>query len=174
MCLKVKKSFDFAYYTLTRAVHSSTGDLHNNSILFKILKVSDDVVRYRMWVQKTFGNMLPPPAYMTMSNAAHVTPRRPRSLSSGSTSSSTGSASCEVSHNLISSTSISNSYRALFCRVPNLKRVNKSPPRVYDVTRPTSTRSQYAVKLIGFHAAPTTHTTRAAHRTGPEAAVAEA
>ncbi|XP_065168487.1 terminal nucleotidyltransferase 4B-like [Atheta coriaria] len=95
--LQVKKSFDFAYYTLTRAVHSSTGDLHNNSILFKILKVSDDVVRYRMWVQKTFGNMLPPPAYMTMSNAAHVTPRRPRSLSSGSTSSSTGSASCEGS-----------------------------------------------------------------------------
>lgn len=103
--LQVKRAFDYAYTILTTALHrrSSAGfALGNNrnrstSLLARILLVTDEVIRYRRWVEDKFEEIeFPVPDKFSMS----------RSHSSGSTSSdgdtdceSTGSPTRETSSN---------------------------------------------------------------------------
>lgn len=99
--LQVKRAFDHAYTVLTSATHnlSSYRDCNRTSILGRIVRITDEVVRYRQWVERTFSNqvLLTPTNY---SPAPQYTFRAPRSLSSsGSTSSVDSGGSSEVRTN---------------------------------------------------------------------------
>lgn len=104
--LQVKRAFDYAYSILTTTLHrrSSTGfglalnGNRTNSLLGRILIVTDEVVRYRRWVKDKFDEV---DLLLEKLNS-----RMSRSHSSGSTSSdsgtgseSTGSPTREISPN---------------------------------------------------------------------------
>lgn len=94
----MKRAFDHAYGTLTNAVNPLCvyNDCSRMSILGRIIRVTDEVVRYRRWVEDTFSNM--PNSPPNQSPALPFPIRAPRSLSSsGSTSSVESGASSEVS-----------------------------------------------------------------------------
>ncbi|XP_017772001.1 PREDICTED: non-canonical poly(A) RNA polymerase PAPD5-like [Nicrophorus vespilloides] len=57
--LQVKRTFDHAYHTLSFAVNPqmSNVDCNKSSILYKLLKVTDDVIRYRHWMKSQFGSI---------------------------------------------------------------------------------------------------------------------
>ncbi|KAK6635937.1 hypothetical protein RUM44_001191 [Polyplax serrata] len=54
--LQVKQAFDYAYITLVQAVHplNTFLDINKDSILGRIVRVTDDVIEYRAWIEKTF------------------------------------------------------------------------------------------------------------------------
>ncbi|KAL0270141.1 UNVERIFIED_CONTAM: hypothetical protein PYX00_007638 [Menopon gallinae] len=54
--LQVKQAFDYAYVTLVQAVHplNTFLDINKHSILGRIVRVTDDVIEYRAWIEKTF------------------------------------------------------------------------------------------------------------------------
>lgn len=55
--LQVKQAFEYAYITLSTAVspiHNGTNDCTENSILGRIVRVTDEVIEYRNWVRQTF------------------------------------------------------------------------------------------------------------------------
>lgn len=87
----MKRAFDHAYIVLTNAVNplSIYRDCTRFSILGRILQVTDDVIRYRKWVEDKFGHLptLSPIQY-NQNNQGLVSKRTPRSLSSGGSSSS--------------------------------------------------------------------------------------
>lgn len=59
--LQVKHAFEYAYIILGNAVspiHNGLNDCTRHSILGRIVRVTDDVVDYRNWVQATFENRL--------------------------------------------------------------------------------------------------------------------
>uniref|UniRef100_A0A1L8DWN9 polynucleotide adenylyltransferase n=1 Tax=Nyssomyia neivai TaxID=330878 RepID=A0A1L8DWN9_9DIPT len=59
--LQVKQAFEYAYIVLSQAVsplNSGLNDCARNSILGRIIRVTDEVVDYRDWVQKTFETRL--------------------------------------------------------------------------------------------------------------------
>lgn len=68
--LTVKKAFEYAYMVLNQAVHSfqpATND-PKQSILGRIIRVTDEVIQYRQWIQEKFPvnnneelSALPPP-----------------------------------------------------------------------------------------------------------------
>lgn len=70
----------------------------NQTILGRIIRVTDEVVRYRMWMEQQFGGMHTPPVMSpSLQFSKVVGGRAPRSLSStGSTSSVDSGASSEV------------------------------------------------------------------------------
>ncbi|XP_037283477.1 terminal nucleotidyltransferase 4B isoform X1 [Rhipicephalus microplus] len=54
--LTVKKAFEYAYMVLNQAVHSfqpATNDL-KQSILGRVIRVTDEVIQYRQWIQEKF------------------------------------------------------------------------------------------------------------------------
>lgn len=55
--LHVKTAFEYAYVTLTQAVHPLRDDINDpnlQSILGRIIRVTDDVIEYRRWIQCNF------------------------------------------------------------------------------------------------------------------------
>lgn len=97
--LQVKKAFDHAFAILTTAVNPFFSN-SQTTILGRIIRVTDEVIRYRQWVEEQFSSelsriltsSLPPPP------PPHTTSRTPRSLSSsGSTSSVDSGGSSDVS-----------------------------------------------------------------------------
>uniref|UniRef100_A0A1B0EV04 Uncharacterized protein n=1 Tax=Lutzomyia longipalpis TaxID=7200 RepID=A0A1B0EV04_LUTLO len=59
--LQVKQAFEYAYIVLSQAVsplNTGLNDCARNSILGRIIRVTDEVVDYRDWVQKTFETRL--------------------------------------------------------------------------------------------------------------------
>lgn len=59
--LQVQQAFAYAYISLSPAVspiENSTNDCTKNSILGRIVRVTDDVVDYRNWVRKSFEKLL--------------------------------------------------------------------------------------------------------------------
>lgn len=121
----MKRAFDHAYVVLTNAVSplSVARDCSRISLLGRVLRVTDEVVRYRRWVEQQFCYLhrrSPPPLPL------HQFPARaPRSLSnSRSTSSVESGGSSEVSAELFTK-SLGRSkliYCLLFCvyfRLPN-------------------------------------------------------
>lgn len=90
MFKQVKRAYDHAYMVLTNAVNSVYLNRHSSrfSILGRILRVTDEVVRYRKWVEQQFR-----PDNYNQITSIRVT----RSLSSsGSTSSVDSGGSSEV------------------------------------------------------------------------------
>ncbi|EFA06387.1 terminal nucleotidyltransferase 4A isoform X1 [Tribolium castaneum] len=78
--LQVKRAFEYAYTVLTNAVLPISSHNVEHSILGRIIRVTDKVIQYRRWIEKTFGHKYNSPTIPR--------PRPPRSLSSsGSTSS---------------------------------------------------------------------------------------
>lgn len=51
--LQVKQAFNDAYNTLSAAVQSSN-DSAMSSIVGQIVRVSDDIIEYRVWIKNTF------------------------------------------------------------------------------------------------------------------------
>lgn len=111
---QVKRAFDHAYIVLTSAITPfitySSNNFNRISILGRIIHVTDEVVRYRQWIERTFTNqqhqqqqqqqqqVLSPPIHSPA--ALQFTVRAPRSLSSsGSTSSVDSGGSSEVTEN---------------------------------------------------------------------------
>lgn len=100
--LQVKRAFDCAYIALTNAVNPLNiyRDCSRYSILSRIVRVTDEVVRYRRWVEQQFTQLRSPPMGSPSLRYSKVigTTRSPRSLSSsGSTSSVDSAASSEGS-----------------------------------------------------------------------------
>lgn len=100
---QVKRAFDHAYAILNTAVNPLFvhRDCSRMSILGRIIRVTDEVVRYRRWVDKTFTNVSQssPP---NQSPALQFPVRAPRSLSSsGSTSSVDSGGSSEVNNSQV-------------------------------------------------------------------------
>lgn len=59
--LQVKNAFDYAYIVLTNVVtpiQSGMNDCNRSSILGRIVRVTDEVIEYRRWVQATFESRL--------------------------------------------------------------------------------------------------------------------
>lgn len=59
--LHVKTAFEYAYVTLVQAVHPLRTDINDpnvNSILGRIIRVTDDVVDYRRWIERNFPSPL--------------------------------------------------------------------------------------------------------------------
>lgn len=56
--LQVKQAFEYAYVTLTQAINPHAQailfDTNKNSILGRIIRVTDKVIEYRGWIKKTF------------------------------------------------------------------------------------------------------------------------
>ncbi|XP_050687795.1 terminal nucleotidyltransferase 4B-like [Eriocheir sinensis] len=75
--LQVKQAFEYAYIVLSQAVNplnNIINDPNEYSILGRILRITDDVILYRQWIQKTFPVSRMP---VTSSGAHHVTPSHP-------------------------------------------------------------------------------------------------
>lgn len=84
---------------LTSALNPLTvhRDSQRISILGRILRVTDEVIRYRRWVEQQFSISHSPILSTTINNYQLTSVRAPRSLSSsGSTSSVDSGASSEV------------------------------------------------------------------------------
>lgn len=59
--LQVKEAFDYAYSSLYSAIsptQNGTDDCTRNSILGRIVRVTDEVIEYRNWVRATFEHTL--------------------------------------------------------------------------------------------------------------------
>ncbi|KAF2881181.1 hypothetical protein ILUMI_25006 [Ignelater luminosus] len=100
--LQVKRAFDYAYVALSNAVSplNMYRDCLRQSILGRIVRVTDEVVRYRRWVEQQFSTLHSPPVGSPSLQFSKVigTSRSPRSLSSsGSTSSVDSGTSSEGS-----------------------------------------------------------------------------
>jgi len=57
--LQVKQAFEYAYITLTQAVHPFKEEINDpnvHSILGRIIRVTDDVIEYRQWIQRNFSS----------------------------------------------------------------------------------------------------------------------
>jgi len=57
--LQVKQAFEYAYITLTQAVHPFKDEINDpnvHSILGRIIRVTDDVIEYRQWIQRNFSS----------------------------------------------------------------------------------------------------------------------
>lgn len=98
--LQVKRVFDHAYMVLSNAVNPFNASHRDPSqtVLGRIIRVTDEVVRYRLWMERQFGGMRSPPILSpSLQFSKAVSGRAPRSLSStGSTSSVDSGASSEV------------------------------------------------------------------------------
>lgn len=79
--LTVKKAFEYAYMVLNQAVHSfqpATND-PKQSILGRIIRVTDEVIQYRQWIQEKFpvnnneelSALLPPDSECTRQEASN-------------------------------------------------------------------------------------------------------
>lgn len=105
--LQVKRVFDHAYMVLSNAVNPFNASHRDPSqtVLGRIIRVTDEVVRYRLWMERQFDNMRSPPIMSpSLQFNKVVSGRAPRSLSStGSTSSVDSGASSEVQSIPISS-----------------------------------------------------------------------
>ncbi|KAI4467670.1 poly(a) rna polymerase [Holotrichia oblita] len=102
--LQVKRAFDQAYIVLSNAVNPLYENRERYSILGRIICITDEVVRYRMWVEHEFGGLIKSPAISpTLQYTTQVSPivRAPRSLSSSGSTSSDSGGSSEVSGSII-------------------------------------------------------------------------
>lgn len=98
---QVKRAYDHAYMVLTSAVSplAVNRDSSRISILGRILRVTDEVIRYRKWVEQQFSVIPNSPILSPTINYNNqiTSVRAPRSLSSsGSTSSVESGGSSEV------------------------------------------------------------------------------
>ncbi|XP_059608990.1 terminal nucleotidyltransferase 4A [Phlebotomus argentipes] len=89
--LQVKQAFEYAYIVLAQAVsplNTELNDCSRNSILGRIIRVTDEVVDYREWVQKTFESrlMLSQPSSPSLQVGGGNLARRRGSISSLETS----------------------------------------------------------------------------------------
>ncbi|XP_063863183.1 LOW QUALITY PROTEIN: terminal nucleotidyltransferase 4B-like [Scylla paramamosain] len=74
--LQVKQAFEYAYIVLSQAVNplnNIINDPNSYSILGRIVRITDDVILYRQWIQKTFPVNRP----ITSNSTHHVTPTHP-------------------------------------------------------------------------------------------------
>ncbi|XP_025835721.1 non-canonical poly(A) RNA polymerase protein Trf4-1-like [Agrilus planipennis] len=101
--LQVKRAFDYAYVILSNSVSALNmfRDCSKYSILGRIVRVTDEVVRYRKMVEQKFSHMLNSPITspaLSFTKVTGISTRAPRSLSSsGSTSSVDSGGSSEGS-----------------------------------------------------------------------------
>ncbi|XP_078608726.1 uncharacterized protein LOC144880461 isoform X1 [Branchiostoma floridae x Branchiostoma japonicum] len=78
--MQVKAAFDYAYITLSRAVSSNKQYYASNnfSILGRIVKVTEEVVEYRQWIQQNWSQNIQPnplltqPTYASVARMPHV------------------------------------------------------------------------------------------------------
>lgn len=87
--LQVKQAFEYAYIVLTQAVSSlnnSLNDCNRQSILGRVILVTDEVIDYRKWVKETFESRLTKNPNITQVIAVPKPQRRRGSTSSLDTS----------------------------------------------------------------------------------------
>ena len=56
---QVKAAFEYAYRVLIRAVSPQAQYYPNDSILAKIIMITDDVAKYRKWISKYWSRHVP-------------------------------------------------------------------------------------------------------------------
>ena len=52
---RVRQAYDYAYRVLLKAIHGQEKNSHHRSSLSRILRITNEVINYRRWVQETFG-----------------------------------------------------------------------------------------------------------------------
>ena len=73
--LQVKQAFEYAYIVLTQAVsplNNGLNDCIRESILGRVIRVTDEVIEYRKWVKETFESRLIVTPNISQSIAAQV------------------------------------------------------------------------------------------------------
>uniref|UniRef100_A0A671LV66 Terminal nucleotidyltransferase 4A n=1 Tax=Sinocyclocheilus anshuiensis TaxID=1608454 RepID=A0A671LV66_9TELE len=99
--MQVKEAFDYAYVVLSHAVSPIAKYYPNNeseSILGRIIRVTQEVAEYRDWISVQWGHAVLPtvPRSKVSSNSSSPSPSSPSSPSSSSSPSSTASSSSDA------------------------------------------------------------------------------